>query len=370
MPEAVVVGAGIVGAACAYRLAQAGLKVLVLEKETTFAQGSTGRSAGGVRVQFSEPLNVLLSYHSILEYREMAEARYRPIGYLFLVPEALKEAQEEALRTQEALGVPVRRLALEEAKALVPFREEGLSFATYGPLDGVIDPYGATAFYLREARRLGAEVRYGEALLFAWREGGVWRVETPKGRYQAPYLLLCTGAWTGEVGRRLGLDLPVYPVRRMVYATAPLGYAPTYPLTIDLASGFYFRPEGERLLLGRSNPDEPPGFREGVDWAWLGSTLEAGLARFPFLEGLALDRKASWFGYYEMTTDANPLLGYAEEGLLVAAGFSGHGVQQAAMVGRLMAEAVVHGEARTLDIGPFRPQRFREGRFLRERGIV
>ncbi len=370
MPEAIVVGAGIVGAACAYRLAEAGLRVLVLEKEATFAQGSTGKSAGGVRVQFSEPLNVLLSYHSIREYREMAEARYRPIGYLFLVPEALKEAQEGALKTQQALGVPVRRLSLAEARGFVPFREEGLAFAIFGPMDGVIDPHGATGFFLREARRLGAEVRFGEAFLSARREGGVWRVETPLGRYEAPYLLLCTGAWTGEVGRRFGVDLPVHPARRMVYATAPLGHAPTYPLTIDLATGFYFRPEGERLLFGRSNPDEPPGFREGVDWAWLGPTLEAGLFRFPFLEGLALDRKASWFGYYEMTPDANPILGYVEEGLLVAAGFSGHGVQQAAMVGRLMAEEVVYGKAKSLDLSPFRPQRFREGRFLRERGIV
>lgn len=107
-----------------------------------------------------------------------------------------------------------------------------------------------------------------------------------------------------------------------------------------------------------------------MDWEWLGPTLEAGLFRFPFLEGLALDRKASWWGYYEVTPDHNPILGFVEEGLLVAAGFSGHGVQQAAMVGRLMAEEVVHGKARSLDITPFRLGRFREGRFLKEKGIV
>ncbi len=370
MPDAVVVGAGIVGAACAFRLAQAGFKVLVLEKEATYAQGSTGRSAAGVRVQFSEPLNVLLSYHSILEYRAIPEAGYRPIGYLFLVPEALREAQEEALKGQLALGVPVQRLSLEEAKARVPFRETGLAFATFGPMDGVIDPHGATAHYLGEARRRGAELRFSEPLLSARRQGGLWRVETPRGRYEAPYLLLCTGAWTGEVGRRLGLELPVYPVRRMVFASAPAPFPHAFPLTIDLATGFYLRSEGERVLLGRSNPDEPPGFREGMDWGWLGPTLEAGLLRFPFLEGLALDRKASWWGYYEMTPDHNPILGFVEEGLLVAAGFSGHGVQQAAMVGRLMAEEVRHGRAQSLNIDPFRLARFREGRLVRERGIV
>lgn len=370
MPDALVVGAGIVGAACAYRLAQAGLRVRLLEKEATFAQGSTGRSAAGVRVQFSEPLNVLLSYHSILEYQGIPEAGYRPIGYLFLVPEGLREAQEEALATQRALGVPVAKLSLREAQAHVPFREEGLAYATYGPMDGVIDPHGVTAYYLREARRLGAEVRFSEPLISAHREKGLWRVRTPKGEVEAPFLLLCTGAWTGEVGKRLGLEIPIAPVRRMVFATGPAPFSHAFPLTIDLATGFYLRSEGARVLFGRSNPDEPPGFQEGMDWGWLGPTLEAGLSRFPFLEGLTLDRKASWWGYYEMTPDANPILGFVEEGLLVAAGFSGHGVQQAAMVGRLMAEEVVHGEARSLDLSPFRLERFQKGALLRERGIV
>lgn len=370
MPDALVVGAGIVGAACAYRLAEAGLKVVVLEKEATFAQGSTGKSAAGVRVQFSEPLNILLSYHSILEYQRIPEASYRPIGYLFLVPEALREAQEEALATQRALGVPVEKLSLKKAQSHVPFREEGLAYATFGPMDGVIDPHGVTAHYLREARRFGAEVRFSEPLISARREKGVWRAKTPKGEVAASLLLLCTGAWTGEVGKRLGLEIPIRPVRRMVFATAPAPFPHAFPLTIDLATGFYLRSEGARVLMGRSNPDEPPGFSEGMDWRWLAPTLEAGLSRFPFLEGLALDRRASWWGYYEMTPDANPILGFVEEGLLVAAGFSGHGVQQAAMVGRLMAEEVVHGKARSLDITPFRLDRFREGRFLKEKGIV
>ncbi|ALJ91343.1 NAD(P)/FAD-dependent oxidoreductase [Thermus aquaticus] len=370
MAQVIVVGAGIVGAASAYRLAEAGLKVLLLEKEATFAQGSTGRSAAGVRVQFSEPLNVLLSYHSILEYQRIPEAGYRPIGYLFLVPEALAEAQEEALRTQKALGVPVERLSLEEAREKVPFLEEGLAFATFGPMDGVIDPHGATAFYLKEARRLGAEVRFSEPLLGGERQGGLWRVETPKGRYEAPFLLLSTGAWTGEVGRRLGVEIPIWPVRRVVYATAPAPFPHAFPLTIDLGTGFYLRSEGERLLFGRSNPEEPPGFTEGVDWAWLGPTLEAGLARFPFLSELSLDRRASWWGYYEVTPDHNPILGFVAEGLLVAAGFSGHGVQQAAMVGRLMAEEVLLGRARSLDITPFGLERFLKGSLVGERGIV
>jgi len=121
-------------------------------------------------------------------------AGHRPTGYLFLVPEALEEAWVEALRIQQALGVPVRRLSVQEAQALVPFRGEGIALATFGPMDGVIDSHGATAFYLRRARALGAEVRYAEPLLEAPRRREGWRVRTPKGVYEAPELPLATGA--------------------------------------------------------------------------------------------------------------------------------------------------------------------------------
>ena len=91
-------------------------------------------------------------------------------------------------------------------------------------------------------------MRFSEPLLRAERREGVWRVETPKGLYEAPFLLLCTGAWTGEVGRTLGLEIPVQPVRRMVFATAPTPFPHAFPLTVDLGTGFYFRSEGSRLV--------------------------------------------------------------------------------------------------------------------------
>ncbi|MFX6629762.1 FAD-dependent oxidoreductase, partial [Acinetobacter baumannii] len=92
-------------------------------------------------------------------------------------------------------------------------------------------------------------------MISARREKGVWRAKTPKGEVAASLLLLCTGAWTGEVGKRLGLEIPIRPVRRMVFATAPAPFPHAFPLTIDLATGFYLRSEGARVLMGRSNPD-------------------------------------------------------------------------------------------------------------------
>lgn len=369
--DVLLIGAGIIGAACAYRLGERGLKVRILEAASAPAMGSTGKSAAGVRVQFSEPTNILLSWESIQEYRQMPEAAYRPIGYLFLVPESEWPQHHKAVELQRSLGVPVEELCLEDAQHIVEFNPKGLAGATYGPADGVVDPHGITMEYLRRSRTLGVELHLEAELLRAFQQGGVWRVETRRATFEAPYILNAAGAWAGEVGKRARLEIPVQPARRLVFATAPTGWKHNYPLTIDLASGFWFRSEGERVIFGKSNLAEV-GFSTGMDWAWLEPTLEAGLDRFPWLAKTALDRKASWWGYYEVTPDHNPILGRMPgvEGWVNACGFSGHGVQQAASVGRLMAEEITEGRAATLNIDPLRYERFSSRARVAERNIV
>ncbi len=375
--DVIVVGAGIVGLAVSFRLAQAGLDVCILEAAAAPATQATARSAAGVRVQFTEPVNVLLSKESIREYRHLAEvvgadSGYRPVGYLFLVPAGEEETYRRALATQARLGVRSQLLSLERAREIVDFEPRGLAFATWGPDDGVIDPHTTSYGYLQAARRRGAGL-FTECELFeARRVSGSWLVRAGCGEFNAPALVNAAGAWAGEVARRAGFELPVEPYRRMVFMTGPLQGARDKPLTVDVASGFYLRGEGERLLMGMSNPEEPAGFREGMDWGWLEPTLQAGLARFPWLERAGLDRRASWWGYYAITPDHNPILGAMPglEGWYNAVGFSGHGVQHAAAVGRAIAEEVVEGRARTIDIDPLRYERFAGGAGLRERNIV
>ncbi|AEB11991.1 NAD(P)/FAD-dependent oxidoreductase [Marinithermus hydrothermalis] len=375
--DVLVIGAGIIGAATAFRLAERGLCVALLEAQAAPAMGSTGRSAAGVRVQFTEAVNVRLSWESIQEYRAFPElygedAGYRPIGYLFLVPEAAWARHQAGVALQRRLGAPVEVLPPEEAQAIVEFVPEGIAGATYGPADGVVDPHRVTHTYLRLARARGARLYLETPLLEARHAQGVWRARTPHGWFEAPYIVNAAGAWAGEVARRAGLEVPVWPVRRVVFVTGPLSEPHAYPLTVDLASGVYFRSEGERLLFGRSNPAEPPGFREGVDWAWLEPTLEVALARFPWFAGLSLDRRACWWGYYEVTPDHNPILGRMPgvPGWVNAAGFSGHGVQQAAAVGRVIAEEVVDGRAHSIDVDPLRYERFHTGNTRLEAHIV
>lgn len=375
--DVLVIGAGIVGAAVAFRLAERGLQVGVLEAASVPAAQATAKSAAGVRVQFSEAVNVRLSWASIQEYRDFEKAfgissGYRPIGYLFLVPRGMEAAYEAALTVQRAEGAPAERLDLEEAARRVAFDPEGLAFATWGPADGVIDPHAVAHAYLAAARSREAVLYTETPLLEARRERGGWRVRTPRGTFAAGVVVNAAGAWAGEVARRAGFELPVAPVRRMVFMTGPLPEALGLPLTVDVATGFYLRGEGERVLFGRSNPDEPPGFREGMDWGWLEPTLEAGLSRFPWLERAGLDHRASWWGYYAVTPDHNPILGWMPgvEGWVNAVGFSGHGVQQAAAVGRVLSEEVVDGRARTIDIDPLRYERMERGRKVQEQNIV
>ncbi len=375
--DAIVVGAGIIGAATAYRLALAGLEVCILEAAAAPATQATARSAAGVRVQFTEPVNVLLSLESIWEYRHFkellgTESGYKSIGYLFLVPEGEEEAYRAALKTQNSLGARSHELSVAEARQIVDFDDAGIAFATWGPDDGVIDPHMVTMGYLSAARQHGAKTLLGTELLKAERRGEDWLVETSKGGLTTPVIVNAAGAWAGVVARRAGFELPVEPYRRMVFMTGPLAEARGKPLTVDVASGFYLRGEGERLLFGMSNHDEPAGFNEGMDWDWLEPTLEAGLGRFPWLERAGLDHAASWWGYYAITPDHNPILGAMPgvPGWYNAVGFSGHGVQHAAAVGRLMAEEVTSGRAESINIDPLRYERFASGAGLHEKNIV
>jgi sarcosine oxidase, subunit beta len=376
--DVAIIGAGIIGAACAHELAAAGLDVAVLERDTTPPAGSTGLSAAGVRVQWGEPVNVLLSLASIEAFRTFeadlgVDSGYRPVGYLFLVPEDFWEDHLAAHEMQRSLGAEVELLDLDEAaRRFVDFERDGLAGATFGAADGVVDPHSVTRAYLARAREHEATVHLGAEVTGIEQVGDRWRLTSSTVTVSAPTVVNAAGPWAGEVGKLAGVEVPVEPARRMIWMTAPQQGRATTPLTVDLASGLYFRSEGERLLFGRSNPDEETGFVTGIDWDFLEPTLEAAMARFPWFAQEELDAKASWYGYYELTPDHNPVLGRspAAEGWVDASGFSGHGVQQAPAIGRAIREEIVDGRAHTIDIDPLRIGRFRSGDRRRERHVI
>ena len=363
-PDVVVIGAGIVGASCACHLATRGLSVTVLEREQAPALGSTGRSAAGVRVQFTTRTNIEWSMYSLPVYRGFRqrhgfEVGYRDIGYLLLVPPGRWESHLASVALQRSLGAPVEVLSPEDALRYVPLATEGLAGATYGPWDGVIDPHMATHAWVAMSRDAGVDYRFGRTVTALRPAGDGWRVQSGSEALSCGFVVNAAGAWSGEIARLAGLRVPVRPKRIQIFLSAPIADDRIYPLTIDLGTGVYLRSEGDRILFGLDTHADD-GFTEGVDWAWLEEVLLTGVERYPWWEELGVDRRGSWWGYYGVTPDNSPVIGRnpGARSWIDACGFSGHGIMHAPATGLTVSEVIADGRAKTLDADPFRHERF------------
>ena len=206
LPEAVdvvVVGAGIVGASCAYHLARDGATVAVLESYEAAAMGSSGRSFASIRAQWADATNIALSWGGIRTYRDFAtlhgvDVGYVPSGYLFLVPAPEWESHLDAVALQRSMGIAVNVLTPEEAQQYASFDTAGLGGCTWGSADGVVDPHLVTTTYLSMARKLGATVhfRHGVSAIDHHTDG--WHLTTAKGTIRATTVVNAAGGWAGD----------------------------------------------------------------------------------------------------------------------------------------------------------------------------
>ncbi len=316
--DVVVVGGGVMGTSAAFHLAEAGAEVVLLERDA-LASGSTSKAAGGVRTQFSDPLNIAIALRSIDSFerfaeRPGAEIDLKQVGYLFLLDRAEDVAAfEAAVALQNELGVPSRMVSAEEAGALSPLAGiEGVLAATFCPLDGHASPEAVVSGYAAGARARGATIVTGCAVSDIEVDGGrISRVRTALGDVETEVVACCAGAWSRSVGAMIGVDLPVQPVLRQIHYTAPVDDLPeAIPLTIDFSTGFYFHREGPGLLFGMADREQPPGFDRSADPDWLLPVLEVAERRCPRLPDLGL--AGGWKGFYEVSPDHNALVGEAE----------------------------------------------------------
>ncbi|WP_145739750.1 NAD(P)/FAD-dependent oxidoreductase [Saccharopolyspora dendranthemae] len=360
--EVVVVGGGAVGVSTAFHLAEAGADVLLLER-AELGSGSTSKAAGGVRAQFSDPVNIELGQRSLTAFEDFArrpggEIDLKQQGYLFLLsdPDDVT-AFETSVALQNSLGVPSRMLTPQQACALSPLASpDGLLAAAYSPTDGHCTPEGVVQGYARAAREHGAVLRHGvEVTGIDLRGGEIAGVRTAEGSVRTTAVVCAAGAWSAAIGEFAGVELPVRPLRRQILVTEPMpDRPPRSPFTIDFATSFYFHEEGPGMLVGMSDPDEEFGFRLGTDDRWLGRLGEAVEHRAPRLAEAGVAH--GWAGLYEITPDHNALVGH-DGGFYYATGFSGHGFLQSPAIGEVMRDLVL-GRTPPIDVSGLDVRRF------------
>ncbi len=374
----VVIGGGVVGLSTAYHLAKAGVRGVVLVDKDEFGSGSTSKAAGGVRAQFSDAVNIelgLRSLHTFEHFREEfdQEIDLHQVGYLFLLdrPEHVA-AFERNVALQNELGVPSRMVEVDEAQRRSPLiSTEGLLAAAYSPTDGHCTPESVVLGYAAAARRAGARLLRGTAVVDIDVDGGtVTGVRTDRGTIDTDTVVCAAGPWAGAVGAMAGVDLPVVPLRRQIVVTEPVpGLDPATPFTIDFATSFYFHGEGRGLLLGMSDPDETPGFKLGRSDDWLPRLGEAVERRAPGIADIGI--AGGWAGLYENTPDHNALIGEADEvsRFLYATGFSGHGFLMGPAVGEVVRDLYL-GRTPVVDVSGLDVRRFRDSEGRPELNVV
>ena len=383
--DIVIVGGGIMGSATAYYLMRTapGLRTVVVEMDPSYSHASTTLSMANARIQFSFKPNVQISRYAfeVLENFEQEMAidgsspsiAYRREGNLFMVNEENRIPADNALKMQQDLGCDIEWWTPEQVRDRFPlYNPEGYVGASFGPKDGHFDAYGVLMGYRAKAISMGAEFIHAEVSEIRKTGKQVTGVRLKTGEdIIAGTVVNCAGAWCSEIARTAGVYLPVQPVKRQIYAL-DTKVKPDGPLPLTyLPSGMYFRTEtGGLILLGKSMPEDPVGISFSWEDKRFYDLLWPELAEFvPQFESLKLVR--GWAGLYAMNTmDGNAILGeWPElEGLFLANGFSGHGLQQAPAVGRYIAELITR-QPHAMDLSIFSPSRILENRPLRETGI-
>jgi FAD-dependent oxidoreductase domain-containing protein 1 len=362
----VVIGGGIMGSALAYWLTrlEPGLKVTVVERDSSYAQASSALSAASIRQQFSAAVNIRISQASIAFLRGAAselavdgngpDIGLREDGYLYLstVDGALRLRNSHAV--QKTCGADVALLDTANLAQRFPWLNVAdLALGSLGLSgEGWFDGYTLLTAFARKARQQGARYVAGEVSRLAIDGNRITEVVLADGsQLQCAHAVNAAGPWARRIAAMAGLDLPVFARRRTVYVLSCPTVMNRFPLLID-PSGFWIRPEGRQFIAGFSptpDLDDQPlqpdhdGF-ENLLWPALAH-------RIPAFEAARLE--SAWAGYFEMNTfDYNGILGPhpALENLLFLNGFSGHGMQQAPIVGRAIAELILHGRFTTLDL--------------------
>ncbi len=365
--DVAIVGGGVHGCSTAYHLAKKGFKVALFERDY-LTSGGTGRCAAGIRLQFGTEANCLLAQYNIQCFKTMDQdlgfpvtIEYDPAGYMWI---AYTEPQAQLLQRnvafQNSLGSPTRYLTPAQIKETAPHvNTEGMLGASFCQEDGHVNPHTVTFAYADAAMRLGAEIHKKTPVTgLIVKNGKAAGVHTTKGDWEADAVVVCAGAWSVEIAKWAGFDLPVTPERHQVLITEPVERM-KHPMTLCLDDGSYWKqcPNGT-FYMGWDNPLDEHDTEYIVNWHFLHEVSSRIVAKMPLMAGIRVVRQ--WSGPYDITPDKQAIVGESPmKGLFLDCGWSGHGFQFGPSIGRVMSE-LVNNEKPFVDVRVFRYSRFAE----------
>jgi FAD-dependent oxidoreductase domain-containing protein 1 len=387
--DVVIIGGGVIGSSAAYFVSSqpdfTGT-IAVIEKDPTYAEAATPRSAGGVRLQFSTAENVLMgafgaSFIKAADQHlsvgnEKSGVEFREQGYLFLATGAGLKTLLNNQRLQHELGAATELLNPRELSESFPWlNTSDLAGGSFGPInEGWTDPYSLLQAFKRKARAQGVTYLNDTATGLTHDGKRVSEIELASGeKIACGQVINAAGIKGRTIAAMAGIELPVKPRKRFIYVFDCRDEIEKVPLTID-PTGVWFRPESSQFICGVSpeEAEDPDAEDFELDYRLFEELIWPTLAeRVPAFEAIKLVR--AWAGHYDYNTfDQNVIVGFAPgfDNLFLANGFSGHGLQQSPAIGRALSELVTFGQYRTLDLRRFGYDRLLTGAALKEVNVV
>jgi glycine/D-amino acid oxidase-like deaminating enzyme len=384
--DIVIIGGGIIGSSVAYHLARDGRAgtIAVIERDMTYSEAATPRGSGGIRQLFSLPENIEMARYGLDFYKKFDQTMsskgdqisisFRRQGYLFVSDAGNEKVMEQNFHNQQKMGVKAQLLDNTNLEQLFPsIYNNDLKLAVYSPDDAWIDAYSALNGFKSKARELGVTYVSEEISSANIQNKKIKSLKCAEGpTVRGEVFILATGAWSGEIAKYFDVNIPVEPMSRESYffrcdkEIEPLPFIKT---ETDLA----FRPEGNGFTGGMPDWSVKGGWNWELSPTRFEDTVWPSLAhRIPAMKTIKLER--SWRGHYARNNlDYNAIIGpwaANPHNLLIATGFSGHGIMHAPATGLAISELVLEGRYKTIDLTRFGTERVVAEKPYRESGIV
>ncbi|MBU7013259.1 MAG: FAD-binding oxidoreductase [Theionarchaea archaeon] len=349
--EAVIIGGGVTGCGTAYSLAKKGLTDVVVLERGGLCTGASGRCGGGIRQQFTTEANIALAMESVRLFEQLSEEldtdiEYEQGGYLIIAYEDDVDQFRKNVRLQNSLGLHSRFITPAEAQEIVPLlNTDPIAGATFCQTDGHANPFRVVHGYARKAQEMGVEInKFTNVTDIVAVDGHIQAVRTDKGTVKTDTVVNAAGAHSRDIAAMVGVDLPNKPYRHEILVTEPLEHV-LDPMVISFKTGIYFSQQKHGSIIGGiGDPEEPSSYNLSGSLRFLKRMARTMVELVPAFGHLNVLRQ--WAGLYDVTPDAQPILGWTEgvDRFCQANGYSGHGFMVAPKVTELVAELIVDGK--------------------------